>query len=72
MQRTDALALALRRRRARLRHRMLGVEMGEGVHFALAADPVETGARVVLGGNRAARDRRGGLGRGERRLCQPP
>ena len=43
--------------RARLRQRMLGIEMGEGLHLAFdRRDAVEAGARVFLGRDRAARD----------------
>ena len=50
--------------RARLRKRMVGIEMREGQHVAFhRRDPVKTGADMLLGRESAARD----LGRGFRR-----
>ena len=50
--------LALRAiERTRLRQRVLRIEMGESLDFALdSRDPLEAGARIVFGRNRAARD----------------
>ena len=52
--------------RARLRQRMLGIEMDEGLHVAFdRRDPVQAGARIVLGRHRAARDFGSGFGCGQ-------
>ncbi len=52
--------------RARLREHMVAIEMDERFDLAVELrDAVETGAGILLGRNRAARDFRGSLGRGQ-------
>ena len=68
MQRADAPAIGLVAvERARLRQRVLGIEMGEGLDVVFdRRDPVETGAGIFLGRHRAACDFGCGLRRRER------
>src|SRR5262245_6514835 len=67
VQRTEAPAFRLVAvERARLRQRMLGIEVGERLDFALAGrNPVEAGARVFLRGDGAPCDLGDGLRRRE-------
>src|SRR5258706_428330 len=67
VQRSERLALrAALVERARLRERVLAVEMGECLDLAVEGfDAVETGADIILGRNGAAGDFRRGLGRGQ-------
>ena len=69
VQRPDRVALrAALVERARLRERVLAVEMDERLDLAVEGfDAVETGADIILGRNGAAGDFRCGLGRGQRR-----
>ncbi len=67
MQRPDRPALrAALVEPARLRQRMLAVEMSERLDLSIERfDAVEAGARIILGRNRAAGDFRAGLARGQ-------
>ena len=68
VQRPGALATGLAAiERTRLRQRVLRIQMDESVDFALdSRNPLQAGARIVLGGNRAARDFRCSLDRCQR------
>src|SRR5262249_55684799 len=70
-QRAEGVALrAALVERARLRERVLAVEMDERFDLAVESfDAVETSAGIILGRNGAAGDFRCGLGCGQR--CQP-